>query len=320
MAAERAAGEELERVRTEAAAQVAAAPAEAEQDRGDVEAERDRVLAERAAESRREIEQAQTTAAAQVATAEQAEQAAQDARSEARTQILAAQQQLADAGSAQTRAEADRAAADRRATEDLATLERVRAELEQLRTDHHAELATVGDTDAPPVKEHTWIQSALTSAHALALAVEHGSEIYRRVAPLNAATQTALSTEHRVAEFATAVAAARRAGIHTLVTSPADKHELATGLDIEPATDIHYLLHSHETYLGLVISAGWTMEEYKAWLYLTLCEQLLVQAGHHRRRPRNVLPPLSTHLVHDAGRRQGAQQVQSEGLITDDAR
>ncbi len=123
--------------------------------------------------------------------------------------------------------------------------------------------------------EHTWIQSALTSAHALALAVEHGSEIYRRVAPLNAATQTALSTEHRVAEFATAVAAARRAGIHTLVTSPADKHELATGLDIEPATDIHYLLHSHETYLGLVISAGWTMEEYKAWLYLTLCEQLL---------------------------------------------
>lgn len=85
--------------------------------------------------------------------------------------------------------------------------------------------------------EHTWIQSALTSAnavHALALAVEHGSEI-----------------------------------------SPADKHELATGLDIEPATDIHYLLHSHETYLGLVISAGWTMEEYRAWLYLTLCEQLL---------------------------------------------
>jgi hypothetical protein len=54
--------------------------------------------------------------------------------------VLAAQQQTAEAGSAQTRAEADRAAADRRATEDRAALERVRAELEQLRADHHAEL------------------------------------------------------------------------------------------------------------------------------------------------------------------------------------
>ena len=41
----------------------------------------------------------------------------------------------------QTRAEADGAAADRRAGEDRATLERVRAELQQLRTDHHDELA-----------------------------------------------------------------------------------------------------------------------------------------------------------------------------------
>lgn len=61
-----------------------------------------------------------------------AEQAAQDARNQARTEVLAAQQQAADAGSAQTRAEADRAA-----------LERVRAELEQLRTEHHDELAQI---------------------------------------------------------------------------------------------------------------------------------------------------------------------------------
>ena len=55
--------------------------------------------------------------------------------------MLAAQQQAAEAGSAQTRAEADRAAAERRAAEDRAALERVRAELQQLRTDHHDELA-----------------------------------------------------------------------------------------------------------------------------------------------------------------------------------
>ncbi len=140
VAAEQAARDELDRVRVEAGEQVAAARAQAEQHRAGVETERDRVLAERSAEMRREIEQARDAADARVAAAEKT---AQDARSEARTQILAAEQQAADAGRAQTRAEADRAAAERRAAEDRATLERVRAELEQLRTDHHDELAAV---------------------------------------------------------------------------------------------------------------------------------------------------------------------------------
>ncbi len=130
--------EELERVREQAAEQVAAAHAAAEQYRTEVEAERDRVLAEREARARAETEQARADAAERVAAAAQA---AHDAQSQARTEVLAAQQQAAEAGSAQTRAEADRAAADRRAGEDRATLERVRAELQQLRTDHHDELA-----------------------------------------------------------------------------------------------------------------------------------------------------------------------------------
>jgi hypothetical protein len=36
-----------------------------------------------------------------------------------------------------------------------------------------------------------------------------------------------------------------------------------------------FVLHSHETYLGLAHDAQWSLEEYKAWLYQTLCEQLL---------------------------------------------
>ncbi len=69
------------------------------------------------------------------------EQDADTARGEARIQVLAAQQQAADAASAHTRAEADKTAAERRAAEDRATLERLRAEIEQLRTEHHQELA-----------------------------------------------------------------------------------------------------------------------------------------------------------------------------------
>jgi hypothetical protein len=62
-----AARDELDRVRAQAAEQVAAAQASAEQYRREVEAERDRVLAERGAEMRREIEQAHTDAAERVA-------------------------------------------------------------------------------------------------------------------------------------------------------------------------------------------------------------------------------------------------------------
>ncbi len=114
--------DKLDQVRADAAAQVAAA-----QTRGRAAPPRGRD-----AQARDRVEKAETTAAARIIDADRA---AEDARAEARTQILAAQQQAAAAGSAQTRADADRAAAERRATEDRATLDRLRAELEQLRTD-----------------------------------------------------------------------------------------------------------------------------------------------------------------------------------------
>jgi len=140
VAAETAAREELERVRAQAAEQVATARTDAAQHQAEVEAERDRVLAEHEAQAREQVEQAHAAADARAAAAEQV---AEQARNQARTEVLAAQQQVAEAGSAQTRAEADRAAAERRATEDRAALERVRAELEQLRSDHHDELTQV---------------------------------------------------------------------------------------------------------------------------------------------------------------------------------
>jgi TetR/AcrR family transcriptional regulator, regulator of autoinduction and epiphytic fitness len=135
-----------------------------------------------------------------------------------------------------------------------------------------------GADDAPPVMERNWITDALASpdgAHALALSVEHGTEIYQRVGPLHAATQTAVAIEPEVATFANTIATARRAGMRTLVAALAEKEQLRAELDVEQATDIHYVLHSHETYLGLVVAAGWTMTKYKGWLYHTLCHQLL---------------------------------------------
>lgn len=137
VAEQAAARDELERVRAQAAEDVTAARTAAEEHRREVEADRDRRLAERAQAAREEIEQARTeiteTARQQVAAAETraaaSEQTAETARREAVT--------------AWTRAEADTAAAERRADDDRATVEQLRAELAAVRREAAEERAAL---------------------------------------------------------------------------------------------------------------------------------------------------------------------------------
>ncbi len=122
---------------TEAQVQIAQAHAAAERHREEVEAQRDRVLAERAAEAQQQIEDGRREAGERVA---QAEQAADTARREASTQVLEVRRQLTEATTAHIRAEAERAAAERRAAEERATATQLRMEIEQLRGQHHDEI------------------------------------------------------------------------------------------------------------------------------------------------------------------------------------
>jgi colicin import membrane protein len=115
-----------------------------EVDRARHDAGEQRRLAEQAAAGERavraELERVRAEGAGQVAAAEQA---ADTARRDAATQVLTAQQQVAEAADARTRAEAKQAAAERRAIEDRAVAEQLRVELDRARTDHRAELATL---------------------------------------------------------------------------------------------------------------------------------------------------------------------------------
>jgi len=115
-----------------------------EVDRARHDAGEQRHLAEQAAAgeraAREELERVRAELAGQLATAEQA---ADTARRDAATQVLAARQRVAEAADVRTRAEAKQAAAERRAIEDRAVAEQLRAELDRTRTDHHAELAAL---------------------------------------------------------------------------------------------------------------------------------------------------------------------------------
>jgi AcrR family transcriptional regulator len=149
------------------------------------------------------------------------------------------------------------------------------------------ETAAAGQPDPPAVAQRPWMQLALSAPdghRALALVVEHGVDIYVRVAPLGATIQTAASADPDIDTYWQGVAQTRRAGMGQLIASLTEHGQLRAGLDPKRATDILFVINSHETFLGLTRDAGWTVPEFKAWLYETLCHQLLV-TGKRRPRP-----------------------------------
>jgi AcrR family transcriptional regulator len=145
------------------------------------------------------------------------------------------------------------------------------------------ETAAAGEPDPPPVAQRVWMQEALASTdgqRALAVAVEHGVDIYARVAPLGPAIQAA-AADPDIHAYWQRVAQSRHDGMSLLVASLAEHGQLRPGVDPKRATDILIVIFSHETFLGLTSGAGWTVPEYKAWLFDTLRRQLL-RAGRRR--------------------------------------
>lgn len=138
--------------------------------------------------------------------------------------------------------------------------------------------AAAGQHGAQPVMERPWMTEALNSddgRRALALSMEYGTDIFAGVAPLAAALEAAAQSDPEVAAHVREIGRARRNGMWRLVQRLADGEWLRAGLTVARATDIMFTVHSHATYRILVLECGWTLPEYKAWQYHTLCDQLL---------------------------------------------
>jgi TetR/AcrR family transcriptional regulator of autoinduction and epiphytic fitness len=120
------------------------------------------------------------------------------------------------------------------------------------------EVAGAGEDDPVPVAQRPWMREAMTTTsqqRVIALAVEHGTGIYERVAALWPALDAAAAVDPDVGDYWRGVTANR--------------------LDVERGTDVVVVLFGHEVYRGLVQDAGWTVPSYKAWLFATLVQQLL---------------------------------------------
>lgn len=156
------------------------------------------------------------------------------------------------------------------------------------------EVTAAGEADSAPVMHRAWMQEALASAsahRALALIVEHGTDIYARMAPLGPAVQSAAASEPDIEAYWQGVTAGRRTGMGQLTAILAGRGHLRAGLSPQRAADIMFVINSHETFLGLTSQAGWDLPEFKAWLYLTLTSQLLLPG----RPPAKATKGLSYH-------------------------
>jgi TetR/AcrR family transcriptional regulator, regulator of autoinduction and epiphytic fitness len=140
------------------------------------------------------------------------------------------------------------------------------------------EVTAAGDDAPVPASRRTWVQEMLSASSAqrvLALGVEHGTEIYARVADLWPAVAAATATDAAVEEYWRGVVANRRRGQRAMVARVAELGGLRRDLDVERGTDLVVVLAGPDVYRGLVQEARWTVTAYKAWLFITLVRQLL---------------------------------------------
>jgi len=139
------------------------------------------------------------------------------------------------------------------------------------------EVTAAGEEDPVPVAQRPWMQEMLTASsgqRVLALGVEHGTDIFERVAPLWPVV-TAATADPRVEQYWRGVTASRRVGQGRMVAWLDELGALSDGLDLDRATDLVVVLFGHDVFRGLVVEAGWSVPAYKAWLFTALVQQLL---------------------------------------------
>jgi AcrR family transcriptional regulator len=140
------------------------------------------------------------------------------------------------------------------------------------------EVAAAGEAQPLPVMDRPWMRQVLTektARRALALLVEHGVDIYIRVAPLRAALEVAAASDPDINTYWRAVAERRKGGMRTFVERLAELNALQPGLTVQRATDVTFVVNSHEAFLGLTRDSGWSVTDFKRWLYHALTQQLL---------------------------------------------
>lgn len=149
------------------------------------------------------------------------------------------------------------------------------------------EVYAAGAAGATPVMERPWMREALESRdpfRTLALAMEHGVDIYERIAALEPAAIAAATLDSEFALRWQAISDGRHAGQRRLIERMDELAALRPGLSVDRATDILTTINSHAVFLSLRVRCGWELTKCKALLFETLALRVLDGASPERLR------------------------------------
>lgn len=156
------------------------------------------------------------------------------------------------------------------------------------------ETYAAGEAGATPVMQRAWIRDVLEASdpfRSLAIAMEHGVDIYERIAALEPAAIAAATLDGEFAARWQELSDGRHAGQRRVVEHLDELGALQPGLSIDRATDILTTINSHAVFLSLRVRCGWPLQVCKAFLLETLAAALL--AGTSPKRLRKAAAGLS---------------------------
>jgi AcrR family transcriptional regulator len=125
------------------------------------------------------------------------------------------------------------------------------------------------------VPERRWFTDALEATdqrRTLAVAVEGGTEVFRRLAPIAHAMASAELVDPDVAVTMDMIRGERREAMGRLVDALAANGPIA--VSPREATDVIDVVESITTFNSFVAGCGWTVGAFKAWAYITLTQLL----------------------------------------------
>ncbi len=144
------------------------------------------------------------------------------------------------------------------------------------------DVAIAGDDEPLTVDERDWMNgvwTAETGGERLMAYAEAVGQIMDRAGDMFTVVANAALTDPRVTDLAVETQQRRREGAARVVRSVTEVSDLASGLSPERATDVVWLLNSPAVHQQLVRAAGWSAEEYVAWLGRALQRELLGHEG-----------------------------------------
>jgi AcrR family transcriptional regulator len=144
-----------------------------------------------------------------------------------------------------------------------------------------------GEHDTTPVAEQSWYREVLDETDPecqLRLNARNSLIVKTRAGAILEVIRDAASSDPEIAGLWARIQAEFHDNQRAIVQSIADKHALATGLDVAKATDIMWALNHPSLYSLLARERQWPAEQYEHWLADLFCAQLLRDNGRVTRR------------------------------------